>query len=320
MDVPHQRRDPTKLGHPLREPAAVASGVAAAERAKLRGVDRKSATDAADFLVWAQERAGTGVIPFPASRGVSTAAPFRAAEKYLDRVEREGRLDQVVRNGWAVDDAGDGGLQFDTGEGGVALFDVAALTGDNKYLAAARRAADWAAARPCVPNWNYNSFSVFLLARAFRATGERTYLDASTRKAVVGVIPGQLTDGKHAGRWGDPHNARPAYHYIMLRALAELLAVLPADAPERPAVRGALEIGLTARNADLFGPGVATKDKTVDALLAVHRLGDDALTRDTRSGEALDRLGKLVSKQYRRGGAPLGPREWGLFLEHAVGR
>jgi hypothetical protein len=38
----------------------------------------------------------------------------------------------------------------------------------------------------------------------------------------------------------------------------------------------------------------------------------------SRSAEALDALGKLVSEQYHRGAAPLGPREWGMFLEFVV--
>jgi hypothetical protein len=321
--------DPAKLGHALREPAAIVAGnvavVAAARRgAKLEGAARslEMAKDAGDFLLWAQERAGTGGFPFPASRGVSSAAPFRAAERQLKLAEKQGRLDEVVRNGWAIRDDGDGGLQFDNAECGVALFELYDVTKDQRYLDAAKRSADWAAAQPLVANWNYNSFSVYLLARAYRVTGAQSYLDTATRKALLGVIPGQLTTGVHAGRWGDAHNARPSYHYIMLRSLAELAAALPRSNSKRVEILSALKLGLRARNKDILGPGAPNKDKAIETLLMVNQLfaDDPVFLKETLSAEALDALGKLVSAQARRGRAPLGPREWGMFLSHAAQR
>ena len=79
------------------------------------------------------------------------------------------------------------------------------------------------------------------LAKAYAITGEATYLEAALRKARLGVIPGQLTDGPRAGRWIDPHNARPAYHYIMMRSLAQLLAVMPEDPVDRADILNALK-------------------------------------------------------------------------------
>lgn len=314
--------DPTKLAHALREPAAVVSGCVHAMRAGLDGGPRslEFAREAGDFLVWAQAQAGTGVFPFPAVRGVTRDKAFVAADQFLARAERAGKLDAVQRAGWTIDDLGDGGLQFDNGEAGVAMFELYELTKDESYLTSARKAADWAAERPLARNWNYNSFSVYLLAEAFRMTGERRYLNAAIRKALLGVIPGQLADGPHAGRWVDPHNARPTYHYIMMRALAQLAAVMPKDHPARAEILHALTLGLKTRNAELLGPGAANKDKAMEALLLVNRLfaGDAEFLRESRSVEALAALGKLVSLHYRQGAAPLGPREWGLFLEFVV--
>lgn len=316
--------DPTKLGQPLREPAAVVSGNVAACRAKLRGAERSLALakEAGDFLIWAQEQAGSGVFPFPASRGVSQAAPFKSAERQFKQAEKDGRLDTIVKNGWAINDDGDGGLQFDNAECGVALLELYELTKEPKYLDAAKKSAEWALARPLVPNWNYNSFSSYLLARTYRVTGEKKYLDAATKKAVLGVIPGQLTEGKHAGRWHDPHNAKPAYHYIMLRALAELAIALPKESPERREVIASLTLGLKARNKDLFDQGAANKDKAMETLLIVNRAfaDDQEFLRTTQSADALDALAKLISEQARRGGPSLGPREWGLFLEYVAGK
>ena len=316
--------DPAKLEHALREPAAVVAGAVAASRARLAGGDRGLvlAREAADFLIRAQDEAGTGVYPFPAVRGATRDAAFKASDRFLARAEKEGRLAALVHRGWVVDDLGDGGLQFDNAEAGLALLELHAATHDPRDLASALRAADWAATRPLARNWNYNSFSVSLLARAYAATGERRYLEAARHKARLGVIPGQLTDGPRAGRWLDPHNARPAYHYIMLRALAHLAEVMPRDDADRPEILRALRLGLLTRNRDFTGPGAPNKDKAVEALVLVHRVfaEDPAFLKDTLSTDALDALGRLVSAQFKAGAAPLGPREWSLFLEYAATR
>jgi hypothetical protein len=316
--------DPTRLTHPLREPAAVISGCVEACRARLDGADRALALAkaAAEFLLWAQAEAGTGVFPFPAVRGHGSNAAFAAADRYLQRAAETGTLEKVVRHGWIIDDGSDGGLQFDHAEAGVALLDLATVADDPRYLASARKAADWAVTRPIVPNWNYNSFSVHLLARAFAATQEPRYLAAAKQKALLGVLPGQLIDGPHAGRWLDPHNARPAYHYIMMRALTALATVLPKDDPARPEILQALQRGLRARNEDFLGPGAPNKDKAMEALILVQRTfaDDAAFLRASRTTAALEALGRLVSAEFRRGAAPLGPREWPLFLAYACER
>ena len=229
-------------------------------------------------------------------KGVTKDNAFVAAERYLNQVEREGRLDQVVRNGWAFDDTGDGGLQFDNGDAGVAMLELHRATGEQKYLDSAVRAADWAAARPLVPNWNYNSFSVFLLTETYRATNDKKYLNAATTKALIGVIPGQLTDGPHAGRWLDAHNACPAYHYIMLRSLASLASVMSEDDPPRKEVWGTLLLGLKARNQDFITRGAPNKDHAMQVLLFVnHELTDEKqFLEQTHSSAALTALSHLI--------------------------
>lgn len=311
--------DPGKLAEPLRVPASVVAGCAAAVRAKLDGADdsRQLANEAAEFLMWAQEQGGRGLYPFPAARGTSEARSMVAGEGLLRKAEAAGTLDRIVHAGWIIDDPGDGGLQFDNAECGVAMFEWHDLTKDPRHLASARKAADWAVTRPLVPNWNYNGFSVWLLAKAFAATGERTYLEAAKRKARIGVIPGQLVGGIHAGRWTDPHNARPAYHYIMLRALARLAAVLPAEDPDRNEIVRCLELGLKARNFEFAARGVMNRDTAIETLLEVNRLfaNDPRMLRETGSREALGVLLRAVSIETRRGRIPLAPREWGLLLE-----
>jgi hypothetical protein len=128
--------DPQQIAHPLREPASIISGNLAAHRAKLESADRslQVAKGAAGFLIWAQEQGGTGVFPFPASRGISGAPEFRAAERRLRQAERDGRLSEMVNDGWAVNDLGDGGLQFDNAECGVALLELYEVTRNERYL------------------------------------------------------------------------------------------------------------------------------------------------------------------------------------------
>jgi hypothetical protein len=311
--------DPRTVTAPLRGPASVLSGNVATVRAKLDGAERSlaMAKDAAEFLMWAQQQAGAGLFPFPAARGPSNQRAMQAATRFLDLAEKAGKIDSVLRNGWAFEDLGDGGLQFDNGECGVAMFELHDLTKDTRYLDSARRATDWALGRPLCPNWNYNSFSVQLLAKAFAITGEAKYLDGAIRKARLGVIPGQLTDGPRVGRWMDPHNTRPAYHYIMLRALAELVAVMPQEHPDRAAVLGALALGLKARNSEIVTRGVMTKDKAIEVLLLVNRIfrNEDAFLHATQSREALQTVSLLISSGAARGKAPLSPGEWGQFLE-----
>jgi hypothetical protein len=315
-----QGLDPTKLAHALREPASAISGIAGIKRLWLSDQEGSMtiAKEAGDFLLWAQGAAGAGLFPFPAVRHATRDNAFIVAERFLQHAEKNQRLSHVVKNGWVVSDEGDGGLQFDNGEAGVALLALYQLSDDKKYLAGALMAADWALTQPLVRNWNYNSFSVHLLAYAYRVTGDQKYLASAKMKALLGVIPGQLTSGKLAGRWGDAHNARPAYHYIMLRALAELALAMPAEDAQRSIVINSLAAGLKARNQDFIDRGASNKDGAMEVLIFVNRhfAEDQSFLSQSHSIVALDYLVKLVSAQTRRGLNPLGPRAMGMFLEY----
>jgi hypothetical protein len=316
--------DPTRLTQPLRAPASVLAGGVAAARAQLDGAERSLALakDAAVFLQWAQTQAGAGVFPFPAARASSSDRAMQVGADFLARAERAGQLDRVVKNGWAIDDLGDGGLQFDNAECGVAMFEYHEFTADRDALASARRAADWAARQPLATNWNYNSFSVWLLAKAHAVTGDAAYLAAAKKKALLGVIPGQLTTGPRSGRWADPHNARPAYHYIMLRALAQLVAVLPPADPDRPAIMRSLQLGLVTRNAEFSSLGIMNREVAMETLLFVHQVfaSEPGFLAATRSTTALDILGRAVSADALRKNPSLSPRAWGQFLAYAKTR
>lgn len=316
--------DPTRMTEPLRAPASIVSGCVAVAKAGLDGSEEcvTLATQLADFLIWTQEQAGAGCYPFPAAKDTSTDQAMRVATRFLNKAERANKLTEIVRNGWAFEDHEDGGLQFDNATCGIAIFDLYDLTKDQRYLNSARKAADWALMRPLCTNWNYNAFSVHLLAKAHAITKESRYLDAAVQKARFGVLPGQLNEGPHAGRWMDAHNARPAYHYIMMSALAQLTAELPQTHPDHHAIQFALKLGLTTRNTEFFTHGIMTKDKAMEALILIHKLfaDDPSFIVSTQSDSALHILGVHVSEEHRRGKLPLGPRAWGEFLAHTVNR
>ena len=96
---------------------------------------------------------------------------------------------------------------------------------NDEWKRAGLLAADWSLRQACCSNFNYNAFSISLLAHAFRISGEKKYLEGALQKFRVGVAPGQSPNG----RWIDSHNARTVYHVILLRALGDLASVLPAN-------------------------------------------------------------------------------------------
>ena len=230
--------DPRVMQAGLREAAFPLDGLArtALLFPELREALTTQVRVGADWLIKLQHP--SGVFPFPVGPGLN---PRDKVGKIVARAIQE--YPEIVVNDWIPDDKTDGGLQFDNGLCGRALISAWELTRDEKYLAAARRAGDWAITRPLVSNWNYNAFSVGLLARLAEVTQEEeraTYLAAAVKKAEAGVLPGQMP----GGRWFDAHNACAVYHNILLRELLELLHVLPADHVFRPTLLDGVKRGL----------------------------------------------------------------------------
>jgi hypothetical protein len=238
--------DPTRMQAGLREAAWPLDSLA--RTAILFHERREELTvivrEGADWLVSLQH--ASGVFPFPVGPGLK---PRDKVGHIVARAMKE--HPEIVVDGWIPDDASDGGLQFDNGLCGRALISAWELTRDERYLEAARKSGDWAISRPLVSNWNYNAFSVGLLARLATATGEARYLDAAVEKADIGVLPGQMANG----RWFDAHNACAVYHNILMRELLELLHALPEDHPFRPTVLDAVTRGLNQAAAETLANG-----------------------------------------------------------------
>jgi hypothetical protein len=273
------------------------------------------AADAVEYLLWAQEQGGRGLFPFPARRR-GRADAFGAAERLMRRAEQQGRLGEVIRRGWIVDDWGEGGLQFDNGLCGVAVLELYRVTKETKYLEAAQAAADWAEQQPVVPNWNYNSFSIYLLAELARETDDDALRAAAVRKAQLGLYPGQLQAGPLKGRWFDPHNARLVYHYIMLRSLVSLAAALEPKTPEHDAAVHALRLGLEAHNGQFATQGVGNADTAFETLLMLKELFPESTQSigNAQQEEAFKALESYCVTRFRQGKAPLKPGVWGRYL------
>ncbi len=159
-----------------------------------------------------------GHFPFPDLRGKNI--------RFGDMINKQLKAGAVVvKDSWLVTADPDGGSQFDTGVCGTALLQAGKLHGNETWKQAGLKAADWALTQKCCANFNYNAFSVSLLAEAFRVSGESKYLDGALKKFRVGVAPGQAPNG----RWMDAHNARTVYHRIILQGLGDLMFALPKD-------------------------------------------------------------------------------------------
>lgn len=205
-----------------------------------------------------------GHFPFPDLRGTD----LRFGEMIDAQIKRH---QAVIRDGWVVSENPDGGTQYDTGVCGTALLKAGAAMNDDSFRLAGLRAADWAISRKCCPNFNYNAFSISLLARAAEVGGRSGYRDAALAKFRLGLAPGQARNG----RWLDPHNARTVYHVIILRALADL----GAEAETRPVTDAAAAALLD--EFDAMGITVEALPELLD--LARLNPGDDRLRQAVRS-------------------------------------
>ncbi len=252
---------------------------------RLEELDR---TVAAVCAVLVARQQPEGHFPFPDLRGRNLR--FGAM---IDRAVREAGA--VVRDGWVLTPDPGGGSQFDTGLCGVALLRAGASLTNATWTAAGLRAADWALAQPCCANFNYNAFSLSLLAAASRAEGGSRRLDAAMAKFRAGVAPGQAPNG----RWLDPHNARTVYHLILLRGVRDLAAAVPADrAADRREVQSVLDLAIEALLQEYDACGVTVAAPAVLADCAADGVGDPARVRSALAGHVA-----VVMEDCRRGGA-----------------
>ncbi|MBI2421813.1 MAG: hypothetical protein HYV27_03205 [Candidatus Hydrogenedentes bacterium] len=266
----------------LREPAYVALMLAAAVDAWPDARDRYVARLEEELAFLMPLQGESGIFPYPVEPDERAPENVRR-----DTARMRQQFPEKIKNGYLYID--DGGMQFDTACVGVALCEGFRLTGERRYLEAAKRAAAWATALPLSNNWNYNAFSAWLLASVYRYTGEPVHLEAALEKTRYGVLPGLM----ESGRWVDQHNAKQTYHFIIVRALSELLDVLPADHADHAALKERLDLAVDARVEDILRDGISNVESAFWGLSqAVYRQGPQS-----RRGEALDLIAQLILEQ-----------------------
>lgn len=218
------------------------------------GAHLKAAIAGLDYLLTTQ--ASTGVFGYPYEPG--GAGLRQQGAEAVARGRKQGLT--MVERDWIIEDLGSGGLNFDNGVCGAVLLHGYALTGDARYLAAAIRAGEWAKKRPLALNFNYNGFSGILLARLYRATGERAWLEAAQRVFEFGVLDGQMPNG----RWFDQHNAKIQYHAILCsQTLEYLLALRHARHDTAPRVERQARLALDNLAAELTTYGTNNADEAL---------------------------------------------------------
>jgi hypothetical protein len=228
-----------------------------------------------------------GFFKFPDLRGTN--------DRFGEMIERLASKDpDVVRNGWLVVPDPEGGSQYDAGECGIALLRAGAVYKVEEWTRAGRQAADWALGQPCVPNWHYNAYSVSLLCEAFRATGDKKYLEGARARFSIGISPGQGANG----RWIDPHNARTVEHFVLLRAVQDLEEILPAGNDREALARtGKRAVKAVLEEAEKLG-GPATSH-TVQEFGRYLRLHPDA---DPRLRQVLEQAASATVQKCKTGG------------------
>lgn len=115
---------------------------------------------------------------------------------------------------------------YDTGWAGLALAEGFRVTGEEAYLNAVRRAADWTTSCPFTGNNNYDAFALWFLSLLYAFTGEESYLETAIWRTRGGVFFAQLPRGGWPG-----HNFHIGYQSITANGLASLYDVLPIDHP-----------------------------------------------------------------------------------------
>ena len=228
-----------------------------------------------------------GFFKFPDLRGTHP--------RYDEMIEPLVRKDpDAVRDGWLVVPDPEGGSQYDAGECGIALLRAGTAYRVEEWTRVGLKAADWALAQSCVPNWHVNAYSVSLLCAAHRATGQKKYLDGARSKYAIGIAPGQGANG----RWIDPHNARTTNHMVLVRAVHDLAEALPAG-KDRDALAAVAKRAMKAVLDEAATLGPPATSHTVQEFGRYLRLHPEA---DPAVRQVLEQAATGIVKRCTQGG------------------
>lgn len=228
-----------------------------------------------------------GHFKFPDLRGKNT--------RYGDLIDRLVDRDvNALDGGWVVVPLPEGASQADACECGLALLRAGAAYRNDDWTKAGVKAADWALATACVPEFHANAFAVSLVCEAYRVTADKKYLDAARKKGQIGLLPGQAPNG----RWLDRVSARTVSHGVIFRALNDLEECLP-PGKDRDAVEAATAKAVKAMIDEAERLGAPATAHTVQELERHLRLHKDA-PRAVRA--VVERAATAAVKKCMRGG------------------
>ncbi|MCA6364126.1 MAG: T9SS type A sorting domain-containing protein [Bacteroidetes bacterium] len=168
----------------------------------------------------------SGAFPFPDLRPYNDPVFSPIIQNYLNALGSDSV--NVLQNGWIIDDSGTGEFKFDAGQIANAFYEGYQHTGDTSYITVVIRIAQYLRSTTFNTNFNYNSFSILGLTRAWQLTGDTSYHNRAIKNLEYAMQPGQLPNG----RWIDGHNARSVYHALMIYNTIPLLKSTPQNHPK----------------------------------------------------------------------------------------
>lgn len=254
-DIARRAPGPEGTGQPrVREHAGIDRGYLSAVEAGVENapVFLQRAREGLDFLLTIQGSNGCFGYPYD----LKSEHRLRETGRRMVELGRSRGMN-IVENGWIINDFDWGDLQYTNGHGGLAMLTGYLATGDGRYLDAGLRSAEHAITASLCTNWNYNAFSVWVLARAYRVTKDKRFLLAAIDRTRLGVLPGQMGNG----RWFDQHNALPWYHNIIMWGCVELcLACREANHPFLDTIEKRTLLGIDSMAAETNAFGIRSPD------------------------------------------------------------
>lgn len=166
-----------------------------------------------------------GAFPFPDLRTYNDPIFTSIIQNYISSLGADSI--NVLQNGWIIDDNETGEFKFDAGIIANSFYEAYYFLNDENYKDAVISIGNYLKNLKFNTNYNYNSFSVLGLTRAFQLSNDSSYLERAIKNLRFSVSPGQLSNG----RWLDGHNASSRYHSIIIQNSSAILSLIPDNHP-----------------------------------------------------------------------------------------
>jgi hypothetical protein len=232
-----------------------------------------------------------GAFPFPDLRTYNDPVFTPIIQNYLNALGSDSV--NVLQNGWIIDDSGTGEFKFDAGVIANAFYEGWMHTGDTSYITVCIRIGQYLRSTTFNTNFNYNSFSILGLTRAWQLTGDTSYHNRAIRNLEYAMQPGQLVNG----RWMDGHNARSVYHALMIYNTIPLLLNTPQNHPKYQTISQLIKCAVVNMNVYSYTCESATGFRW---LIAAHNLPFTMFTSSTADSLS-DYLGRYTQQMMING-------------------